>query len=313
MAPGAAGGAVSVTPRVVVVHRDTEQREITRQAGTWGQAKFQQKARGVSLAAVEQRSAAIDRALQLVSAAIPSGWRRGSVERGDLDRYLFEPEDVVVVVGPDGLVANTAKYLDGQPVIGVNPDPSAIAGVLVRHPPEQCRVLIGAVAEGRAPIERRTMVAASAGGGLELTALNEIYLGHPGHQSARYRLTTADGASETQSSSGLLVGTGTGTTGWLASVARERGEPFALPGPADPGLAWFVREAWPSPTTGTLLTGGLLGPRDRLEVLVQSEGLTVFGDGIEADRLTPDWGQTVTLHAAARTLALVAGPPPHAS
>lgn len=297
---------MSVTPRIVVVHRDTEQQEITRQAGTWGHAKFQQKSRGVSLQAVEQRSVAVDRALQLVSTAIPSGWRRGSVERGDLDRYLFEPEDVVVVVGPDGLVANAAKYLDGQPVIGVNPDPSAIAGVLVRHPPEQCAALIAAVADGRAGIERRTMVSASAGDGLELTALNEIYLGHPGHQSARYRLTAAGGESETQSSSGLLVGTGTGTTGWLASVARERGEPFALPGPADPELVWFVREAWPSPTTGATLTGGLLGPRDRLEVLVQSEGLTVFGDGIEADHLAPDWGQTVTLRTAERRLVLVA-------
>lgn len=298
---------MSVTPRIVVVHRDTEQQEITRQAGTWGQAKFQQKARGVSLSAVESRSSAVDRALQLVSSAIPSGWRRGSVERGDLDRYLFEPEDVVVVVGPDGLVANAAKYLDGQPVIGVNPDPAAIAGLLVRHAPEHCAAVIAAVADGRAGIERRTMVAASTGDGLELTALNEVYLGHPGHQSARYRLTTARGESEAQSSSGLLVGTGTGTTGWLASVSRERGEPFALPGPADPALAWFVREAWPSPTTGTALTGGVLGERERLEVLVQSEGLTVFGDGIEADHLAPVWGQTVTLGAAARRLALVVG------
>jgi len=72
-------------------------------------------------------------ALQTVSAAIPGGWRRGAVERSDLDRFLFEPEDVVIVVGQDGLVANTAKYLSGQPVIGVNPDPGDGMGVLVRH------------------------------------------------------------------------------------------------------------------------------------------------------------------------------------
>ena len=33
-------------------------------------------------------------------------------------------EDIVVVVGQDGLVANTLKYLQGQPVIAVNPDRS---------------------------------------------------------------------------------------------------------------------------------------------------------------------------------------------
>lgn len=41
--------------------------------------------------------------------------------RGDLDRFLFEPDDIVLALGQDGLVANVAKYLDGQPVIGSNP------------------------------------------------------------------------------------------------------------------------------------------------------------------------------------------------
>lgn len=33
-------------------------------------------------------------------------------------------QDIVVVIGQDGLVANTLKYLDGQPVIAINPDPA---------------------------------------------------------------------------------------------------------------------------------------------------------------------------------------------
>lgn len=296
---------MSVAPRVVVVHRRTEREEIERQAGTWGQAKYVQKSHGVSLSKVEQSHSLADRALQAVSAAIPGSWRRGAVERSDLDRFLFEPEDVVVVVGQDGLVANAAKYLDGQPVIGVNPDPATMPGVLVRHPPDRLARLLDAVGDARAATEQRTMVAARTGDGQELSALNEIYLGHPGHQSARYRITLPDGASEVQSSSGLLVGTGTGATGWLLSVARERHSPFALPQPVDPTLGWFVREAWPSPTTGAALTGGLLAPETELRVLVQSETLTVFGDGIEGDRLAPAWGQTVTFSAARRTLTLV--------
>ena len=73
-------------------------------------------------------------ALAEVGASIPLDWRRGSVERGDLDRFLFEPDDLVVVVGQDGLVANVAKYLDGQPVLGLNPAPDLYDGVLVRVP-----------------------------------------------------------------------------------------------------------------------------------------------------------------------------------
>jgi NAD kinase len=301
---------VTLAPRVVVVHRRTEREQIVREHGTWEQAKFQAKLRKSygALSAVAERYDASERALQTVSAAIPSAWRRGAVEREDLDRFLFEPEDVVVVVGQDGLVANVAKYLDGQPVIGIDPNPGSGLGVLVRHKAGDCGRLLQAVTDGRAAEQRRTMVEAfvdSAATGLTLTALNEIYLGSPTHQSARYELTLPDGRTEAQSSSGLLAGTGTGATGWLLSVAKERGTSLSLPEPEARGLGWFVREAWPSPTTGADLTEGVVQGDQALTVLVRSDALAIFGDGMEADRIQLAWGQTVTITPARRTLRLV--------
>jgi hypothetical protein len=152
------------------------------------------------------------------------------------------------------------------------------------------------------------MVEATVGdrtAGLTLTALNEIYLGSPTHQSARYELTLPDGRTEPQSSSGLLTGTGTGATGWLLSAAQERHSPLALPTPTAHALGWFVREAWPSPTTGATLTEGVLESDQSLSVLVRSESLVIFGDGIESDRIPLTWGQTVTITPAPRTLRLV--------
>ncbi|HET9167890.1 MAG TPA: hypothetical protein VFN97_00595 [Actinospica sp.] len=301
---------MTLAPRVVVVHRRTEREQIVREQGTWEQAKFQAKRRksSVALSAVAERFDAAERALQQVSSAIPGAWRRGAVEREDLDRFLFEPEDLVVVVGQDGLVANVAKYLDGQPVIGIDPTPGSGLGVLVRHRPADCARLLSLVSEHRAAEQHRTMVEAAvdgAGSGLSLTALNEIYLGSPTHQSARYELTLPDGRTEAQSSSGLLAGTGTGATGWLLSVARERGTALTLPAPEARGLGWFVREAWPSPTTGADLTEGVLEGDQALTVLVRSDSLVVFGDGMEADRIQLAWGQTVTVTPARRTLRLV--------
>lgn len=313
-APTPAHGAT--TPRVVLVHRRTEREEIIRQAGTWGQAQYVQRSRGRSLSKVQKTHDETGSALQIASAAIPSAWRRAAAERGDLDRFLFEPEDIIVVVGQDGLVANTAKYLTDQPVIGINPDPSRPA-VLANHPPERCKSLLALVADGRAHTEHRTMVRATTGDGLELNALNEIYLGHPSHQSSRYELTLPDGRTEPQSSSGVLVGTGTGATGWLLSLSRERPDAPALPTPEAPDLAWFVREAWPSPVTGAAFTAGTLQPGQSLQLTVQSDTMTVFGDGIESDHLSPAWGQTVTLATAAKKLTLVTDAPhqpgPHRS
>jgi len=301
---------MTLAPRVVVVHRRTEREQIVREQGTWEQAKFQAKLRksSVALSAVSERFDASERALQAVSSAIPSAWRRGAVEREDLDRFLFEPEDLVVVVGQDGLVANVAKYLDGQPVIGIDPNPGSGLGVLTRHRAEDCGRLLQATADGRTTRQARTMVEAvvdDPSSGLALTALNEIYLGSPTHQSARYELTLPDGRAEAQSSSGLLAGTGTGATGWLLSAARERNSTLALPGPTDRGLGWFVREAWPSPTSGAELTQGVIEADQALKVLVRSESLVIFGDGMEADRVPLTWGQTVTITPARRTLRLV--------
>ena len=301
---------MTLAPRVVVVHRRTEREQIVREQGTWEQAKFQAKLRksSVALSAVSERYDASERALQAVSSAIPSAWRRGAVEREDLDRFLFEPEDLVVVVGQDGLVANVAKYLDGQPVIGIDPNPGAGLGVLTRHRPDDCGRLLQATVDGRTTQQPRTMVEAAVddpSSGLTLTALNEIYLGSPTHQSARYELTLPDGRAEAQSSSGLLAGTGTGATGWLLSAARERNSPLTLPSPTDRGLGWFVREAWPSPTSGAELTQGVTEGDQALKVLVRSESLVIFGDGMEADRVPLTWGQTVTITPARRTLHLV--------
>src|SRR5712691_3115601 len=127
---------MSLVPSIVVGHRRTELDELIARHGTRGQAGFFLGSRARTLEEVEDRHAAVRDALATVTAAIPIDWRRGEVERADLDRFLFTPDDVVAVVGQDGLVANVAKYLDGQPVIGVNPEPDRNPGVLVPHAPE---------------------------------------------------------------------------------------------------------------------------------------------------------------------------------
>lgn len=297
---------MTLAPRAVVVHRRTELEELVARHGTRQQAAFFLRSRGRGLDEVEARHRAQQSALAAVSAAIPVDWRRGLVERSDLARFVFGPEDVVVAVGQDGLVANVAKYLAGQPVVGIDPEPDRNPGVLVPHRPDAAaRLLAAAVApDVHAHVQARSMVRAVLDDGQELAALNEVYLGHPGHQSARYRILTPDGGGERQSSSGILIGTGTGSTGWCRSVWQERHSTMRLPGPEDLRLCWFVREAWPSPATGTERTEGTLSGAEQLVVTAESD-LVVFGDGIESDALAVAWGQRVTVSLAPQRLHLV--------
>ncbi|MFI5841398.1 hypothetical protein ACIA8K_17010 [Catenuloplanes sp. NPDC051500] len=291
----------TLTPRVVVVSRRSELDELLARHGTRGAAAFFLRERGRDLDEVTARHAALTTALTTVGAAIPADWRRGHVERADLPRFLFAPEDVVIAVGQDGLVANVAKYLSGQPVIGVDPEPGRNAGVLVRHAAGS----VAALLRSRDGGEDRTMVVARLDDGQQLLGLNEIYIGHAGHQSARYLLTTPDGARERQSSSGLIVGTGTGATGWCASIARERAAAPTMPSPQDQSLCWYVREAWSSPATGATQVAGLLRAGGHLEVSSESERLVAFADGLESDALQLTWGQRITVTVADRRLRLL--------
>jgi hypothetical protein len=296
---------MTLATRAVLVHRRTELDELLWRHGTRGQAEFFLRTRNRAIEDVEERDAAIKQAIAQVSAVIPADWRRGVAERADLPRFGFEPEDIVVVVGQDGLVANLAKYLDRQLVIGINPEPARNPGVLVRHSPTRAATLLrGAKADA---VQELTMVQADTDDGQRLTALNELYIGQPTHQTARYRLTPPDGRrAEAQASSGLIVSTGTGATGWCRSAWLERRSTLTLPGPAERRLAWFVREAWPSPATGTACTEGELTAGQALTLGVESDRLVIFGDGIEADSIELGWGQAASITLASKTLRILA-------
>jgi NAD kinase len=293
------------TPRVVVVHRRTEYAELIARHGTRGQAAFFLASRERSLDEVEARHQATEEALVVVHQAIPSDWRRAQVEREELSRFVFGPEDVIAVVGQDGLVANVAKYVQDQVVVGIDPLPGTNAGVLVPHAAADAGALLRAAVAGSATVLERTMVDAVADDGQQLTALNEIFVGQPTHQTARYTLEV-NRAAERQASSGIIVGTGTGATGWCASLQRQQAPELRLPQPDAATLAWFVREPWPSPSTGADLTAGVLVAEDNLVVRVESDSLVVFGDGMETDRLTLSWGQELRIQRASRVLRTIA-------
>jgi hypothetical protein len=293
----------TLAPRAVVVSRRSELTELLGRHGTRAAAAYFLRQRGRDIDQVEARHEAQQTALDLVSQALPVDWRRGAVDRDDLPRFLFAPEDVVITVGQDGLVANVAKYLGAQPVIGVNPDPERNPGVLALFAPSALGDIPALLS--RSGVQERSMVVATLDDGQQLVGLNEIYFGHGTHQSARYLLGTPQGRTERQSSSGVLVGTGTGATGWCASVAISRHLESNLPGPEEADLCWFVREAWPSPATGVQHTAGRLLPGQLLTLTSESEQLVAFADGVESDRLVLTWGQRITIGGSDHRLRLV--------
>jgi len=179
--------------------------------------------------------------------------------------------------------------------------------VLVPHRPDRASKLLPAMAAGRVEVEERTMVEARLDDGQRLLALNELFAGHASHQSARYRIALA-GHEERQSSSGVIVATGTGATGWARSINLERRRPLDLPEPSHPAVAFLVREPFPSVGTGTSIDGALLPEGQPLELVSEmNDGGVIFGDGIEDDRLDFSWGTRARIQTATERLRLVKG------
>lgn len=291
------------TPRVVFVTRETDYELLVARHATRDQARFFLETRGQRIEDLEARQTHFDNTLRLARASVSGDWRQTLVKRTDFDRFLFAPEDVVVAVGQDGLVANVAKYLDGQPVLGVNTAPDQYDGVLVRLKVEALAKSLPAVVHGDVATEYRTMVEAITDAGERLLALNEVFVGHRSHQSARYTLATG-GSEENQSSSGLIVASGTGATGWARSIMEATGTRLSLD-PQERAIAYFVREPFPSISTGTSLMAGKLSDGSLSVTSRMNDGGTVFADGMEQDYLRFDWGQRLSLSPSDRCLSLV--------
>lgn len=294
----------ALAPRAVFVTRETDYELLLARRATREQARFFLESRGEQLSGVEERHNRFQTVLQTARSNVPSDWRQAHVRRADLDRFLFSPEDIIVVVGQDGLVPNVAKYLSGQPVVGVNPLPDVYDGVLVRSPVADLSAILEAAVAGNARVEQRTMAEGLLDSGERLLALNELYVGHRSHQSARYEILV-DKTAENHSSSGIICATGTGATGWARSIMEAIHTEVAI-GPEDLALAFFVREPFPSISTGTSIRFGKFGSDSLVITSRMNEGGVIFADGIEKDFVAFDWGRKLTIKIAPQSLQLIA-------
>ncbi len=296
----------SLAPRAVLVTRQTEYQALLAAHGTRGQVAFFLKNRDQSIEMIEDRHADFLIALQKTRLSVPNDWSIANGDRDDLDRFLFTANDIVIAVGQDGLVANLAKYVTHQPVIGVTPDALGSEGVLTATKITALNQMLRAIEHGEAKTHARTMVEANLGGGETLAALNELFIGHHSHQSAKYLLTIGD-AEEFQSSSGVIVTTGTGATGWARSIMTAT-DNFIDVQPDDPAAVFFAREPWPSKSSGCTLKFGEIWHQETLQITSRiNEGGVIFADGVEQDYLKFDWGRRASISVSNRTLNLVVG------
>lgn len=308
---------MSAERKVVLVTRRTRLEELVARHHTLAQARFYVEHLGADFSDYLKENAAYALGLQVTVDALQAWGRYQVVDRGYLPNFVFAPDDIVVALGQDGLVANTMKYLNGQPLVGLNPEPARWDGVLLPFRPTDLATVLPEVAAGKRPAKAVTMAEVTLSDGQRMRAVNDLFIGPRSHTSALYELETG-GRRESQSSSGVIVSTGLGSTAWMKSVVvgaasivqrLQPGRPVVYAAQAWDAeqLTFAVREPFPSKASQVELTFGPVTREQPLKLRsrMPDHGV-IFSDGIEADflRFTAGVEATVTLAQAKGQLAV---------
>ena len=303
--------------KVVLVTRQTRLEELVARYQTLGQAQFYLEHLGADFSDYLRENEAYAASLRVVAEALQAWGRYQIIDRAHLTNYLFAANDIVVTLGQDGMVANTLKYLNGQPLIGVNPEPTRWDGVLLPFAPLQVASVLPEVARDRRTTSRVTMAEARLSDGQVLRAVNDLFIGPKSHTSALYDIEFR-GMHEAQSSSGLIVSTGLGSTAWLKSivmgsvgiakaVGHGQGEAYE-PLPRDTNhLIFAVREPFASRASRTSLIYGEIGQTEVLTLRSRMpDSGVIFSDGMESDFLRFTAGMEARIGVCATQGILVA-------
>src|SRR5260221_8108002 len=203
--------------KIVLVTRPTRLADLVIRFNTVSQARFYIEHQGADFTDYHREDENYHRAVVDAETALGQVGRVQVVDRGFLPNFVFAPDDLVVALGQDGLVANTLKYLNGQPVVGVNPDPERWDGRLLPFRVGDLSKVMPEVVLRRRLTKSVTMAKAALNNGQTIYGVNDLFIGPKTHCSARYLIRSGE-ASETQSSSGVIVSTGMGSTAWLKSL-----------------------------------------------------------------------------------------------
>ena len=302
--------------KAIIIRDKTRLEQLVERFNSKAQARFYIEGSGGDFEQYEQEHHKFYDALKQTQEVVANSLKYKVLDRSFLPTYIFTETDLIVVIGQDGLVANTAKYLNGLPMVAVNPDPGRYDGVLLPYRPDNLKKGIGGLLRDKYQVRKITMAAAKLHDGQQLLAFNDFYIGAASHVSSRYAISY-NGETENQSSSGIIVSTGAGSSGWLSSIfnmaynvhrhSHKEGKNIrAKLNWEDEKLIFVVREPFLSNVTQIGIGfGAITGSKGlNIESKMPMNGI-IFSDGIESDFLHFNAGSSVAIGIAKEKANLV--------
>lgn len=303
--------------KLIIVKRKTRLEELIVRYNTVAQAKFYIEHLGADFSDYIIEDETYRKVVTKAVTDLETLGRVQIVDREFIPNFIFGEKDIIVVIGQDGLVANTLKYLSNQLLIGVNPDPGRWDGILLPFIVSDLKLIIQDVFNMKRQVKEVSMAKAVLNDGQTIYAVNDLYIGQKTHVSSRYHIKLGE-RGEQQSSSGIIVSTGLGSTGWLKSVLsgasnivnnNSHNKVVLLQKEIDwdsKYLFFSVREPFPSKTSKAELVFGKVTSNKPLKILSQMpENGVIFSDGIESDYLKFNSGVEASITIAEKKGHLV--------
>ncbi|MCG6169425.1 NAD(+)/NADH kinase [Leptospira sanjuanensis] len=298
----------------IIVKNKTRLETLIERFNTKQQARFYIERLGGRFEDYEAEHEIFRESLDLVQKRISKKIKSKIVERMYVPSFLFSQKNVIVTIGQDGLVANTAKYSKGVPIVAVNPDKERYDGVLLPFDKDNFMHAVENVMEGNFTSKTVRFAEAKLNDGQRLLAFNDLFIGPSSHTSARYKISYNRNLEE-QSSSGIIVSTPAGSTGWLSSIFNmaygvtglfEKELTLKRPALQEDQLLFAVREPFQSVRTQIGITAGVLTERFPLTIeSLMPAGGVIFSDGIESDYLKFNSGSIATIGVSSESATLV--------
>lgn len=299
----------------IIVKSKTRLEKLIEKHNSKSQASFVIQSQGGDFSVYEEEHVEYEEAIEEVQKSLSQVIKTKLLDKSFVSQFLFSEKHIVIVVGQDGLLANVAKYAKGQPIIGVNPSPERFMGVLLKWNVKNFIRAVEALLSNKAKLSKKNFAQATLHNGQRILAFNDIFIGMNSHASADYAIKY-NGCVENQSSSGVIISTAQGLSGWMSSIFNmvdgiadfKRGDRCTSVvnyfdydiKHADPQILLFcVREPYMSQVCFSKIVMGKLASGEYLELESKMpENGVIFSDGVQSDFISFCSGDKVSVSLA---------------
>ncbi len=194
------------------------------------------------------------------------------VNRDGLNKYIINNYDLIIAVGGDNHFQYVSHFLENTPILGINSDPSRSDGALMMVSSEELEKILPNILRDYFEIENWTRLKISIDNKeIDELAISEIFIGEERRFNMSRNIIKVNGKSEEQKSSGLIIATGVGSTGWYNSACRylfQEGDIFSK---SLKEARFLLTEPHNGRLSSLKMTNGSIGEDEEIEIISLSD------------------------------------------